>query len=127
MVNRRNGDRRLFGLKGGGQLQKVSVPAIGRQLYTPFHPVVLADLDTFALTVMLCSGTGPWECRDHQDSLVFCYEGDFTLRSELGDLSLSGGELTTVPKGIPHQLHSNQRALVLGVQRHEQPGLPLPD
>ena len=127
MVNRRNGDRRLFGLKDEGQLQKVSVPAIGRQLVTPFHRVVLADLDTFALTVMLCRGTGPWECREGQDSLVFCFDGNLILRSELGDLALSGGELTTVPKGGRYQLSSNPRALVLEVQRHKQPGLPLPD
>jgi homogentisate 1,2-dioxygenase len=127
MVNRRNGDRRLFGLKNEGQLQKVSVPAVGRQLVVPFHRVVLADLDTFALTVMLCRGTGPWECRDRQDSLVFCYDGQLILRSELGDLSLAGGELTAVPKGVQHQFSSNPRALVLGVERHEQPGLPLPE
>ena len=119
MVNRRNGDRRLFVLKGEGHLQKVSVPAVGRQLVTPFHRVVLADLDTFALTIMLCRGAGPWECYDRQEALVYCYDGDLTLHSELGDLSLSRGELTTVPKGTPHQLSSRQRALVLGVTLNE--------
>jgi homogentisate 1,2-dioxygenase len=127
MVNRRNGDRRLFALKNEGHLQKVSVPAVGRQLVTPFHRVVLADLDTFALTIMLCRGAGPWECYDRQESLVYCYDGSLTLHSELGDLALSGGELATVPKGTPHQVSSLQRSLVLGLLRHEQPGLPLAD
>jgi mannose-6-phosphate isomerase-like protein (cupin superfamily) len=103
------------------------VPAMGRQLAAPFNPVALAHLDTFALTLTLCEGSGPWQQMERQASLVFCYEGRLTVDSELGEIVLEAGELTVVPVSLPHRLSSQRRALVLGLSRHKQPGLPLLD
>ncbi len=127
MTNRRNGDRRLFALEKAGKLEKVRIPSVGRQLVTPYHPVPLADLDTFAFTLTLCQGTGPRQRRDNQATLVLCHEGWLTVESDLGRVSLEEGELAVVPSGVGHQLSSVGRALALGVERHKQPGLPLPD
>jgi homogentisate 1,2-dioxygenase len=127
MVNRRNGDRRLFVLEDQGRLEKVNVPAVGRQLSGAFNPVVLAHLDTFAVTLTLCNGTGPWLRLERQASLVFCYDGRLILDSEAGQLALQKGEVAVVPAGISHRLSSINRALILGIQRHRQPGLPLLD
>lgn len=127
IVNRRNGDRRLFALEDEGRLEKVSVPAMGRQVAIPFSPVTLAHLDTFALNLVLCQGTGPWWQAERQSSLVLCYDGNLDLDSELGQVSLQDGDMVVLPKGIPYQLSSSRRALMLGVERHKQPGLPLPD
>lgn len=127
MINRRNGDRRLFALKDKGSLEKVSVLAMGHQISIPFRQVVLAHLDTFAFNLMACEGSGPWQRADRQSNLVLCYEGQLALESELDTVSLASGELVVVPKGIRYRLSSTERALVVGVQRHEQPGLPLPD
>ena len=127
MINRRNGDRRLFALKEEGHLEKVSVPAVGHQIAVPFAPVTLAHLDTVALHLTLCEGLGPWWQMDHQTSLVLCYGGHLTLDVEMRRLSLASGELALVPKGVAYRLSSADRALALGVQRHKQPGLPLPD
>jgi homogentisate 1,2-dioxygenase len=125
MINRRNGDRRLFALRHEGKLEKLSVPAVGRQLSALYHDVLLADLDTFSLNLMACQGSGPWWKKEHQASLVFCYDGHLTLESELGRLSLDGGELVVVPRQVSYRLSAVDRALVLSVQRHRQPGLPL--
>lgn len=127
MVNRRNGHRRLFALKGEGKLDKVSVPAMGRQIAAAFRPVVLAHVDVYALNLMICAGTGPWWQTERQDTLVLCYDGRLALDTELGLVSLRQGELTVVPKGVAYRLSSIDRALVMGLQRHKQPGLPLPD
>ena len=127
MANRRNGDRRLFALKDGGSLEKVSVQAVGRQISFPFRPVVLAHVDTYALHVTACWGTGPWWHTDLQDSLVLCQDGELTLETDRGSLSLGSGDLVVVPKGITHRFSSSERSLVVGLQRHKQPGLPLPD
>lgn len=127
MINRRNGDRRLFALKHEGALEKLSVPAVGRQLATLFEPVLLSHLDTFALNLAACQGTGPWWKLPHQDSLVFCYDGHVRVESDLGRLSLDGGELVVVPKNVSYRLSATDRTLVLSVERHKQPGLPLPD
>jgi mannose-6-phosphate isomerase-like protein (cupin superfamily) len=123
MVNRRNGDRRLFALKDQGRLEKVSVPAVGRQVVVPFKPVVLAHVDTYALHVMNCTGNGPWWRTERQDSLVLCYEGRLTVDMEESRLSLQNGELVVVPKGVAHRLSSPNQALVVGVRRHTESSL----
>lgn len=125
MISRRNGDRRLFSLKGKGALRKISVPATGRRLETLFEPLPLLHVDTFALTLTVCQGTGPWWRDDEQSSLVLCYEGQVTLDSELGRLSLQRAELSVVPCGVPYRLSSAERSLVLGIQRHQHPN-PVP-
>jgi homogentisate 1,2-dioxygenase len=127
MVNRRNGDRQLFALKGGGRLEKISVPAVGRQIAIPYRPVALADVDTYAVHVMACEGAGPWWDTERQDSLVLCHDGRLTLETEHERLSLDSAELVVIPKGVAYRLSSSRRALVVGVRRHKQPGLPLPD
>jgi quercetin dioxygenase-like cupin family protein len=127
MVNRRNGDRRLFVLKDHGRLEKVSVPAMGRHVSIPFRPVVLADLDTYALHLISCEGSGPWWQTDRQDSLLFCFDGKVALETEGDQLSLASGELVVVPKGVAHRLSSASQSLVIGARRHKEPGLPLPD
>jgi homogentisate 1,2-dioxygenase len=123
-VNRRNGHRRLFALKNESRLEKVRVPAVGRQIGSPFRPVAIAHFDTFALNLILCQGTGPWWQTDRHSSLILCYEGSMTVDSEMGQASLHSGELVTMPRGIRHRLSSAERALVLGVERHKQPKLP---
>lgn len=125
VVNRRNGHRRLFALKDAGRLEKVNVPAVGRQISAPFRPVAVAHVDTFALNLLLCQGTSSWQRADRQSSLILCYDGQVSVDSELGQVSLQGGELVTVPKATAFRLTSTDGALVLNVERHKQPGLPL--
>ena len=127
IVNRRNGDRRLFALKGEGRLDKVNIPAMGRQVAVPFRPIVLAHLDTFAFNLLVCQDAGPWWCSDRQSGLILCYEGRIVVDSELAQVSLLAGELVVVPPAIPYRLSSVGRAVILSVERHKQPGLPLPD
>ena len=127
ITNRRNGDRRLFALKDAGRLEKVSVPAMGRQIVNPHTPIALAHLDTYALNLQNCSGTGHWRQYDHQSSLVLCYDGQATLDSDLGQISLHRGELVVVPKNTAYRLSGEDRALVLELQRHKAPGLPIQD
>lgn len=126
MVNRRNGDRLLFAPKEEGHLDKISLQAMGRHIAIPFRPVLLAHLDIYAVQLMLCQGTGPWWQAERQDSLVLCHDGRLVLETDTHQLPLGGGELAVVPKRIAYRLTSTERALVVGVQRHKQPNLPLP-
>jgi homogentisate 1,2-dioxygenase len=126
-VNRRNGDRRLFALKNKGRLEKVSVPAVGRQIAVPFRPVTVAHLDTFALNLRVCQGGSPWWHDEQQTGLILCYEGQIDLDGQFGQVSLAAGDLVVVPRGVAYHLSSTGRSLLLSVQRHPQPGLPLAD
>jgi len=127
MVNRRNGDRRLFASQPGGSLEKISLVAMGRQISIPFEPVVLTHVDTYALTLTLCLGVGPWQRSERQASLILCSDGHLSLDTEGEPLPLRRSELVVVPKGVPYRLTSAGRALILGLDRHPQPGLPLSD
>lgn len=127
MVNRRNGNRRLFALREEKSLEKISIPAMGRQIVVPFRPVALADLDTYAIQLTLCQGVGPWQQMEEQDSLILCQSGELSLETNDGQWTLQSGDLTVVPKGVAYRLSSMTRSLVLGLLRHKQPGLPLPD
>jgi len=89
--------------------------------------VTLAHVDTYALNLILCQAAGPWWQTEHQSNLVLCYDGELVLDSEFGRISMQQGELVVVPKGLTYRLSGVDRALVLSMQRHEQPGLPLPD
>lgn len=121
MISRRNGDRRLFALKESQVLQKISVPAAGQRLTATFEPSPLIDIDTYALTLTVCEGTGPWWQADRQSSLVLCHQGQVTLESRSEHLSLHSGELAVVAKGVPYRLSSPGRALVLGLEKHPHP------
>jgi homogentisate 1,2-dioxygenase len=126
MVNRRNGYRRLFALKGSGRLEKLNVTAMGRQVLTPFQPMPLVHLDTFVLNLTISRGQGPSWLNGEHSSLVMCYEGQVALESPGGEMSLYQGEMVLVPAGIPYRVRSAQRATLLGLERHPQPDLPLP-
>jgi mannose-6-phosphate isomerase-like protein (cupin superfamily) len=125
MANRRNGDRRLFALKDSGRLEKVSAPAMARQLSGTFEPLHLIDVDTFAFYLMAIQGAGPWWSVEEQSTLIWCHEGRVTLETEFGMLSLDSNELTLVPRGVPHRLSSAGQAVIFGVRRHQPPGPPL--
>ncbi len=121
MVSRRNGDRRLFVLKDERRLEKVSVPAVGHQIVTPFYPVSVADVDTFALTVTRCVGTGTWEQESRRQRLVLCYDGKLTVDTEQERVVLAASELLVVPSQTRHRLSSDEGALLVGLRRHEPP------
>ncbi|MDD3824933.1 MAG: cupin domain-containing protein [Anaerolineae bacterium] len=127
MINRRNGYRRLFAIKRSGHMEKLSVPAMGRQVQSFFQPVPLVQLDTFVLNLTVCQGTGPYWQVENQSSLVFCYEGQTVLESPAGRTPLGQGELVVVPVGVAHRVSSPHRAMLLGLERRQPPDLPLPD
>lgn len=121
VVHRRNGHRRVFALKGAGELEKVDLEAVGRQIAVPFRPIPVADIDTFALHVLACRGVGPWWVYDNQSSLVLCHRGALTVETEGDTMSLRRDDVTVVPPGVPFRLSSTEHAIVVGLLRHQQP------
>jgi homogentisate 1,2-dioxygenase len=122
MVNRRNGHRRVFVLPQQGRLEKVSVPAVGRQITMPFRPIALADLDVCTLTLTACRGAGLWQQNDAGASLVLCHTGHILVDVGSGEMDLNAWELTVIPSGMAYRLSSPGHALALGIERHEMMG-----
>ncbi|MBN1658900.1 MAG: cupin domain-containing protein [Anaerolineae bacterium] len=122
VVHRRNGDRHIFALRGRGQLTKIDLEAVGRQIAVPFRPVSVADVDTFAVHLLACQGTGPWWMYEQQSTLVLCHNGAVTLETKDDRLALRRDDVTVVPPRVPFRLSSTERAIVLSLKRHKQPG-----
>ncbi len=113
MPNRKNGDRRTAASPEGQSLHKINAAHTARQLTEPFKPVNLVTVEDCAMRLALIQGAFPWHCHKSYDELFLILEGEMTLNTEQGDLPLKAGEMTIVPKGIPHRPTASERAITL--------------
>ncbi|WP_040804275.1 cupin domain-containing protein [Nocardia concava] len=97
----------------------VSIPATIATLPGPFQQRELARVNDSVLRVAQIHGEFPWHHHD-EDELFLCWDGTFRL--ELEDqppVTLSAGELFTVPKGVRHRPIADEPAHVLLIERPE--------
>jgi mannose-6-phosphate isomerase-like protein (cupin superfamily) len=113
MPHRRNGDRRSVAPSEGRSLHKVSAVKAAQQLTEPFKPVDLVTVEDCVVRLALIQGVFPWHRHTRHDELFLMFEGDMTLATEGGDLSLSAGEMAIVPKGMRHRPTAAEQAVVL--------------
>ena len=117
LADRRNGDRRIFALKGERQIEKVSVSAEAARLLDDFEPSDLACLDGFVVRLSLCLGESQWHKHEGRDEFLFVQEGVIELGTEDETVSVRAGEMTVVPEGMVHRLASGDGAVVMLLER----------
>ena len=117
LADRRNGDRRIFALKGERQIEKVSVSAEAARLLDDFEPSDLACLDGFVVRLSLCLGESQWHKHEGRDEFLFVQEGVVELGTEDETVSVRAGEMTVVPEGMVHRLASGDGAVVMLLER----------
>jgi mannose-6-phosphate isomerase-like protein (cupin superfamily) len=120
LADRRNGDRKLFALKGERQIEKVSVSAEAARLLDYLEPSDLACLDDFVVRLSLCLGESHLHEHEGRDEFLFVQEGVVELRAEDETVSVGAGEMTVVPKGMIHQLTPGDGAVVMLLE-HQVP------
>ncbi|MGQ9625624.1 MAG: hypothetical protein ACUVV0_01800 [Anaerolineae bacterium] len=113
MADRRNGDRRLFILKGEERLEKISVMESALDLTLPFSTVDLACIEDFVLRLSVWQGAFHRHAHLDGDEMILVQEGEAFLESELGGFSLRAGEMVVVPKGVAHRPMASEQAVVL--------------
>ncbi|MDH7486090.1 MAG: hypothetical protein QHJ81_07405 [Anaerolineae bacterium] len=113
LTDRKDGDRRLYGLPGETPLRKTSLIGAAEWPGMPFRPQFLLKIEDFSLRLLRCVGRGPWIEPRTGDTLLLVQQGTALLESEEGHLPLLGGELARVPKHLAHRLVSDTLALVL--------------
>lgn len=111
--NRQNGQRRLFVLKGAGEIKPVSIGATALSLKEPSVARKLTTVDDLALSVIRYEG----ETEEHlccQGSELFLVQQDrLTLGTELGTVTLGRGEMTVIPQGASYRTQASESAVVL--------------
>ena len=118
LADRRNGDRRIFSLKGQEQIEKVSVSAEAARLLDYFEePSSLACLDGFVVRLSLCLDESHWHEHEGRDEFLFVQEGVVELGTEGETVSVRAGEMTVVPKGMIHRLVPGDGAVVMLLER----------
>ena len=113
MSHRKNGDRGTAAPSEGKSIHKVSVSKATQQLTEPFEPVDLVTVEDCVMRLSLVQGAFPWHHHTHHDELFLLFEGEMTLGTEQGDVSLKAGEMAIVPKGVLHRPMAPERATAL--------------
>jgi len=117
-ADRRNGDRRIFALKGEEQIEKVSVSAEAARLLDYFEePSDLACLEGFVVRLSLCLDESHWHKHEGRDEFLFVQEGVVELGTEGETVSVRAGEMTVVPGGMVHRLAPGDGAVVMLLER----------
>jgi len=119
LADRKNGDRRLYGLPGEARLRKTSLIGSGEWPGMPFRPQFLLRIEDFDLRLLRCLGRGPWIEPRSGDTLLLVQRGALLLESEEEQWPLMGGELIRVPKHTGHRLVTDTVAMVLELVREE--------
>jgi mannose-6-phosphate isomerase-like protein (cupin superfamily) len=113
LADRKNGDRRIFALKGQRRMEKVSVSAKAARLLDYFEPSDLARLDDFVVRLSLCLNESRWHKHEGRDEFLFVQEGVVELGTEDETVSVRAGEMTVVTKGTIHRLVPGDGAVVM--------------
>ncbi|NIN69263.1 MAG: cupin domain-containing protein [Anaerolineae bacterium] len=112
-ANRQNGQRRLFALEGGGQVQPVNIGAEAVQLTELSAPRELMNVDELSLAVVRYEGEGEERVCSGGSELLLVQNDGLTLETELGTVTLDRAEMTVVPKGAKYRTRASDRVVVL--------------
>jgi len=84
-------------------VQVFSIREISDQITQAYSPVVLANVDEFAIRLVKFQGEFErWHAHDNEDESFIVLEGEILFQTEQGDFLLKGGEGIVIPKGLRH-------------------------
>ncbi|GAB2561924.1 cupin domain-containing protein [Nocardia heshunensis] len=96
-----------------------SIPATIATLPGPFQQRELARVNDSVVRVAQIHGEFPWHHHD-EDELFLCWDGTFRLELEDRDpVTLTPGDLFTVPRGIRHRPVAPEPAHVVLIEQPE--------
>jgi homogentisate 1,2-dioxygenase len=111
--NRQNGQRKLFVLEGGGEIQTVSIGAEALNLREPSEVRTLTTVDDLVLSVVRYEGESEEQLCSQGSELLLVREDTLVLDSELGVVTLERGEMAVVPRGTSYRVQAGKSAVVL--------------
>lgn len=94
-------------------LPVTSLPALAAQIKRAFEPIEAAQVDELGVYVIIAHGRFGWQRHMDEDELILVLSGSVLVESEWGAVTLHGGELAALPKGVGHRSSSMWRSTVL--------------
>lgn len=81
----------------------------------PYQPVEVARVNDQVVRMAFCRGEYHWHKHTNEDELFYVLRGELTiqLREPYSNITLRGGELTVIPKGVEHCPKSSVDTYVL--------------
>lgn len=94
-------------------LPVVNLSEAATALEKPFTLQPLARIAQLVVSVFICQGELEWHKHLDEDELFLTHEGQITLDTDRGNVTLLPEELVVVPKGVYHRSRSELRSAVM--------------
>lgn len=98
LPDRKNGHRRLFGIAGEGQVDKVQLHELAAQA-DPFFLDPVANIDDYTLQLVTGNGLSPEYINQHSDIIWLMLHGQARLEIQDASVELAQAELVVAPRG----------------------------
>ena len=92
---------------------KLSLPTAFASIADHWRPRVAATLNGQDVRLVKTRGTFPWHSHADADELFLCWRGEFRVEFRDRTVTLSAGEMLSVPRGVEHRTASDEEAEVL--------------
>ncbi|HDQ71965.1 MAG TPA: cupin domain-containing protein [Chloroflexi bacterium] len=122
VADRKNGNRRLYGLPGEAKLQHVSLIKTARSLVKPFRFQTVARIAGAVVQVAWGEGTWSLPTPAPHDVSFLILEGTATVRASRSMVHLHPGDLTVAPRDVVYHLSTTKNTLLAQVTREGQQG-----
>ena len=96
---------------------KVNLDEKMRAIAEYWQPGIVAELDNSYVKLAKVKGEFVWHTHDNEDELFIVLEGKLTIRMRESEVTLGGGELFVVPKGVEHCPAADEDTYVLVIER----------
>jgi mannose-6-phosphate isomerase-like protein (cupin superfamily) len=116
---RKNGNRRLYGIPGEAKLQSVSLFKTARALVKPFQFQTAARIA--GSVVQAAWGEGTWSIPSpaEHDVLYLVLEGTATVQTSRSMVHLHAGDLTVAPKDVLCHLSTTKDTILTRITRED--------
>ena len=117
LTDRKNGDRRLYGITGKSRLSKASLVGAADIPTLAHEAQFLMSVEDYAVNVLRCLGTGPNIGPRAGDTLLLIHSGTALLETDRKDIPLLAGHLVKIPKYTAYRLISDRPSIALELVR----------
>jgi mannose-6-phosphate isomerase-like protein (cupin superfamily) len=84
-------------------VEPVDLAAVLTSVTEPWSPVTVTTVNDYDVRVARVLGEFPRHSHPETDELFHVLTGELTIRTDVGDVTLTAGQVHVVPRGVPHQ------------------------
>jgi hypothetical protein len=117
LTDRKNGDRRLYGITGKSRLNVVCLAMAAEAPPQAYRGQFLLTVENFGVHVLRCLGTSPTVAPRSGDSLLLLQSGAILMETDLEDMPLLSGYLVKIPKHTAFRLIADRPSIALELVR----------